>query len=118
MDSTKGIAAEKEFAMRYCDEDTAKYMGKSLLKHAREVRNYALAYCAPTGDNEYIDAESRVKYTENLERMLKELYALMLMAKYKGVSRFTNREQIEAYMEAASELLAPAKTGQQLAMMN
>ena len=95
--------------MRYCDEDTAKYMGKSLLKHAKEVYNYALAYCAPTADNEYIDTESRVKFTMNLERMLKELYALMLMAKYKGVSRFCNREQIEAYMDAASELLVPAQ---------
>ena len=105
--------------MRYCDSETAEYMGKALLKHAREVHHYALAYCAPTEDNEYIDAESRVKYMENLERMLKELYALMLMAKYKGVSRFTNREQIEAYMEAASELLTPAKTEQsQFAMMN
>jgi hypothetical protein len=96
--------------MRHCDTETAEYMGKALLKHAREVHHYALAYCAPTEDNEYIDTGSRVKYTENLERMLKELYALMLMAKYKGVSRFTNREQIEAYMEAASELLAPAQT--------
>ncbi len=105
--------------MRYCDEETAQYMGKSLLKHAREIHNYALAYCAPTEDNEYIDAESRVRYTENLERMLKELYALMLMAKYKGVSRFTNREQIEAYMEAASDLLVPAKVeSQQFAMLN
>ncbi len=105
--------------MRYCDEETAKYMGKSLLKHAREIHNYALAYCVPTGDNEYIDTESRVKYTENLERMLKELYALMLMAKYKGVSRFCNREQIEAYMEAASDLLVPAQAeAQQYAMLN
>ncbi len=105
--------------MQYCDEDTAKHMGKSLLRHARDIHNYAIAYCAPTEDNEYIDTASRVQYTENLERMLKELYALMLMAKYKGVSRFCNREQIEAYMEAASELLVPAKVeSRQFALMN
>lgn len=104
--------------MRYCDEDTAKYMGKSLLKHAREIYNYAVAYCAPTEENEYIDAASRIKFTENLERMLKELYALMLMAKYKGVSRFCNREQIEAYMEAASGLLVPAQCAAPHAMLN
>ncbi len=106
--------------MRYCDEDTAKHMGRSLLKHAREVHHYALSYCAPTEANEYIDAASRVKYAENLERMLKELYALMLMAKYKGVSRFCNREQIEAYMEAASELLVPARAepSQAVALLN
>ena len=103
--------------MRYCDEDTAKFMGKSLLKHAKEVYNYALAYCAPTADNEYIDTESRVKFTGNLERMLKELYALMLMAKYKGVSRFCNREQIEAYMDAAAELLVPTQAAPH-AMLN
>lgn len=104
--------------MRYCDEDTAKFMGKSLLKHAKEIYNYAIAYCVPTADNEYIDAESRVKFTENLERMLKELYALMLMAKYKGVARFCNREQVEAYMDAAAEVLSPAQNAPTHAMLN
>ncbi len=98
--------------MRYCDAETAEYMGKALLKHAREVHRYAVAYCAPTEDNAYIAPEARAKYAENLDRMLKELYALMLMAKYKGVSRFCNREQVEAYMESAAELLAPVQAEQ------
>ena len=92
--------------MRTCDEATAKFMGQSLTKHARAIHNYALAYCAPTRDNDYIDEESRLGFARNLERMLKEMYALMLMAKYKGVNRFCNTEQIEAYMDAAAEVIA------------
>lgn len=95
--------------MNTCDEDTAKFMAKSLLNHAREIYRYAVTYCEPSAANEYIDIERRVKFTSHLERMLKEMYALMLMAKYKGVSRFCNREQIEAYMNSAADVIAPAE---------
>ena len=38
------------------------------------------------------------------------MYALMLMARYKGVSRFCNREQIEAYMDAAADVVVTPST--------
>lgn len=100
--------------MNTCDEDTAKFMGKSLLNHAREIHRYAKAYCEPSDANEYIDVGRRAKFTGHLERMLKEMYALMLMAKYKGVSRFCNREQIEAYINAAADVIAPAEMSSDL----
>ncbi|MCD8139064.1 MAG: hypothetical protein LUE17_04675 [Planctomycetaceae bacterium] len=90
-----------------CNEETAKIMGSSLLKHAREIYRYALSYCAESPANEYMDDESRTVYRRNLDRMIKEMYALMLMARYKGVSRYCNREQVDAYVEAAYETIAP-----------
>ena len=96
--------------MKTCNEDTAKFMGKSLLKHAREIHRYALTYCEMTVDNQYIDDKRRAKFVGSLENMIEEMYNLMLMAETKGVSRFCNNEQIEAYMEAAAEIIEPAGT--------
>lgn len=92
--------------MNACDEDTAKHMGKSLLKHAREIHRYATTYCEPNANNDYLDDKRRAKFTGNLERMIENMYGLMLLAKYKGVSRYCNREQIEAYMEAAADIVS------------
>ena len=90
--------------MKTCDESTAKNVGGSLLKHARAIHNYAMAYCRPTEENEYIDESSRAAFKANLARMLKEMDGLMLLANYRGVSRFCNKEQIEAYVECAREI--------------
>ena len=97
--------------MNTCDEDIAKQMGKSLLDHARDIHNYARCYCEKTACNDYLSSDDRARFIKNLERMLKDMYALMLLAKYKGVSRFCNREQIEAYIEAAADIMAtPAES--------
>jgi hypothetical protein len=89
-----------------CSEETALFMGQSLTNHAREIHRYAQQYCHPA-NNAYMDDDTRAQYAGNLERMLNEMYSIMLMANYKGVSRVCNREQIDAHLEAAYEIIAP-----------
>lgn len=87
--------------METCDEATAKFMGEALLNHAREICRYARTYSAQTHPEPEREKFLRERYARNLTRMLKEMHALMLMAKYKGISRYCNCEQIEAYVEDA-----------------
>ncbi|MCD8350942.1 MAG: hypothetical protein LUC93_10075 [Planctomycetaceae bacterium] len=101
-----------------CSEEKAIFMGSSLLKHAKEIYRYALAYCAESAANEWMDDESRALYRRNLDRMIKDMYALMLMARYKGVSRYCNREQIDAYVDAAYETIAPQPVVDYAALWN
>lgn len=90
-----------------CDEATAKFMSEALLNHAREVSRYARTYPEVFESLPVERARDSVaKFIKNVSRMIKEFQALMLMAKYKGVTRFCNREQIEAYVENASEIVA------------
>ena len=89
-----------------CSEETALFMGQSLTHHARDIYRYARQYCHPE-NNAYMDDDTRARYAGNLGRMLDEMYSIMLLARYKGVSRFCNREQIDAYLEAAYEIIAP-----------
>ena len=93
--------------METCDEATAMFMGEALLSHAREIRRYAKTYCLPSPANQAIAEGPKRKFTRTVERMINEMHALMLMAKYKGASRFCNREQIDAYMEEARAAIAP-----------
>ncbi len=92
--------------METCDEASAKFMGEALLSHAREIHRYAKTFCLPSLANQAIAEAHKRKFTRVVERMVNEMHALLLMAKYKGASRFCNREQIEAYMDGARAALA------------
>lgn len=105
--------------MEACDETTAKVMSDALMKHAKEIQRYARTYCEPTLANLSVDAELRRKFTKTVARMLDGMQALMLLAKYKGVSRFCNVEQIEAYMdEARVAVNSPASVRQSATLLN
>ncbi len=93
--------------METCDEATAKFMGEALLSHAREIHRYAKTFCLPTLANQAVSEGNRRRFSRTVERMINEMHALMLMAKYKGASRFCNREQIDAYMDGARAAVAP-----------
>ena len=85
-----------------CDENTARFMSESLLNHAREIHRYARTYpgviaALPAGEA----AEARDRFVKNVGRMADEMEALMLMARYGGVSRCCNREQVEAHIDGA-----------------
>lgn len=88
-----------------CDENSAQIMGRSLLVHAREVHRYAVSYCASTEANSHLDVRTRSSFVQNLKRMLKDMGRLMGLARDKGVFRFCNVEQIDAYIEAASDII-------------
>ncbi|MCC8166169.1 MAG: hypothetical protein LIQ31_08460 [Planctomycetes bacterium] len=92
--------------MTHCDEDIAKNVSRSLLNHAREIYRYAKTYCQDSA-KDFLDENGRNKAVRHVDRMLKEMYALMLMARYRGVSRFCNKEQIEAYVDAAQAIVSP-----------
>ena len=92
--------------METCDEASAKFMAESLLDHAKEIYRYAKTFCEPTLANQAIDENIRKKFHRTVERMINEMHALMLMAQYKGVSRYCNQEQIEAYMDEARQAIA------------
>lgn len=88
-------------------ESTAQFMGEALLSHAREIHRYAKTFCPATGANQALGEENRRKFSRIVLRMINEMHALLLMAKYKGVSDSCNIEQIEAYMENARAALDP-----------
>ncbi len=90
-----------------CDEQTALNMSKALFDHAREVNRYARTYPAVFASLKNKDKarESIKSFIKNVTRMIKEMTALMLMARYKGVSRFCNTEQIEAIMEETQQIV-------------
>ena len=93
--------------METCDEPTAKFMGEALLNHAREIHRYARAFCLPTPANQAVSEGHKRRFFRTVERMINEMYALMLMARYKGISRFCNQEQIDAYMAEARAAISP-----------
>lgn len=88
-----------------CDEATAKFMSEALLSHAREICRYAVTYSKPLVPGAPNDPAQRERFVGRVERMQKEMYALMLMAKYKGISRYCNKEQVEAYMDETTAIL-------------
>ena len=105
--------------METCNVANAKFMAESLLSHAREICRYAKAYCEPSYANLMLDEQYRLKFTRNVDRMIKEMSSLLLLAGNKGVDRFCNREQIEAYMdEARLAIAAPASTKQSAPLFN
>lgn len=102
-----------------CDEATARSMAASLLSHAREVNRYAVTYCANTSDNDYLADDVRATFVQNLKRMLKDLQGLMLLASHKGVSRYCNVEQIDAYMDAAHNAINnPVRASENTLLLN
>lgn len=88
-------------------ESSAQFMGEALLNHARGILRYARTFCQPTGANQAIGEEHRRKFSHAVLRMVNEMHALLLMARYKGVSGSCNVEQIEAYMEEARAAIDP-----------
>ncbi len=104
--------------MEMCDEKTAKFMAESLLEHAQNIYRYAKTYSQPIYDDRQAESKLKSTFVKTVERMLKEMYALMLMAKYKGISRFCNREQIEAYMEEAEEIISAPSLSQAEPLLN
>ena len=93
--------------MNICDEKTAAFMGEALLNQAREVCRYARIYpvefrALPGRDSR----ERHQRFVASVARMVKEMRALMLMARRGGILRFCNHEQIDGYIEEAEEILA------------
>ena len=97
--------------MKTCDEETAKFMSGALLDHAKEICRYAKAYREPIFPDANMDNPVRAKFMTTVERMVKEMHALLLMAEHKGISRYCNREQIEAYMEEARAVVKSVIAG-------
>ena len=105
--------------MDHCDEAEARFMSESLLGHAREICRYAKTYCAPSLANMMVEEKHREKFARTVERMITEMRSLMLMAGVKGVARFCNREQIEAYIdEARLAVSTPARVRQSAPFCN
>lgn len=98
--------------METCNETDAKFMAESLLNHAKEICRYARTYFEP-GFFNLLPDEKRQKFIRTVERMIREMNSLMLLATFKGVHRFCNQEQIEAYMdEARLAITTPASVRQ------
>ena len=100
--------------MNVCDEKTAVFMGQALLNQAKEICRYARIY--PVEFRALPGREGRERhqrFVASVERMVKEMRALMLMARRGGILRFCNHEQIDGYIEEAEGILAhfgaPAK---------
>jgi hypothetical protein len=91
--------------MERCAEEDAKAVSAGLTLHARNIYAYAATFCLPGSANMSVAEDRRAKFRRTVRRMLKEMRALLLLARYKGVSRFCNMEQIEAYMEASNSIL-------------
>ncbi len=89
-----------------CDESTALFISEALLGHAREVNRYVKSYPSilETLPAETVRSTAKT-FLKNANRMFKELQALLLMASYKGVSRFCNNEQVDAYMEDTLQVI-------------
>ena len=105
--------------MNASNEAVAHQMSEALLGHAKEIHRYARTFCEPSQANLAIDEKQRRKFYRTVERMINEMHALLIMAKYKGVSRLCNREQIEAYMdEAQSAINDPVYAGPDFALLS
>ncbi|MDR1533492.1 MAG: hypothetical protein LBU64_00100 [Planctomycetota bacterium] len=91
--------------MEMCDEIDARIMSKALTGHARDIYRYANAFCLPSAANQEVAEGHREKFSRIVRRMLDELQALLLLARYKGISRFCNLELIEAYAEGAESAM-------------
>jgi len=91
------------------DETSAKSIAESLLGHARSVYKYADNYCRDSEFNERFDDKTRATFKTHAVRLLKDLYAMVLLAKYNGINRYCNTEQIEAYYEAGREIVENEK---------
>ena len=104
--------------MDICKEEDARFMAESLLSHAREICRYARAYCEPNAANLMIDEQQRAKFVCSVGRMVGEMGNLMLLAGRRGVSRFCNMEQIDAYMDEARRIVAVPAAVRQSAPLN
>ena len=91
--------------MEQCAEEDARIVSAGLMRHARDIYTYAATFCLPSSANLSVAENRQAKFHRTVRRMLKEMHSLLLLARYKGVSRFCNMEQIEAYMEAAGLIL-------------
>jgi hypothetical protein len=102
-----------------CDEDAAKFMSESLLDHARRIYRYAKTYSQPIHPDKVAEKKLKDVFFNNVERMIKEMYGLMYMARKRGIARFCNNEQIEAYMAEARALVSrPAYVSQASSLYN
>lgn len=86
-------------------EDTAKYVAESLLDHARSVYKYTNSYCRDDEFNARFDDRTRSNFRTQANRLVENLYSMMLLTRYNGVGDVCNLEQIEAYYESAREIL-------------
>ncbi|MDR1519618.1 MAG: hypothetical protein LBU23_05670, partial [Planctomycetota bacterium] len=75
------------------------------MRHAREIHRYANAFCLPSPANLALTGRRRENFSGVVRRMIKDMRALLLLARHKGISRFCNLEQIEAYLEGAGAAL-------------
>ena len=96
--------------MNACDEDTVKSVAESLLDHARSVYKYTESYCRDDEFNARFDGETRAAFKKHAIRLLRDLYAMTLLARRNDVNKFCNIEQVEAYYEAGRDILE-ANTG-------
>ena len=91
--------------MELCDETDARALSRALTGHARDIHRYASAFCVHSQANREVSARQRKRFAGNVWRMVEGMRALLLLARYKGISRYCNLEQIEAWMEGAASVL-------------
>jgi hypothetical protein len=96
--------------MEQCAEEDAKTVSEGLMRHTKDIYAYAVAFCLPSSANVSVAESHKMNFRRTVRRMLRELHSLLLLARYKGVSRFCNMEQIEAYMEAVDSILKSRKS--------
>ena len=98
--------------MEMCEDSKAKFMGTALLNHAKDIARYAKTYSEPFFPNIIPVDEQRDKFIKSVNRMIQEMHALLGMAQNKGIARYCNFEQIEAYIEEAVSIVeCSASTG-------
>ena len=91
--------------MELCDEIDAQALSRALTGHARDIHRYARSFCLASPANLEVSVRQRENFAANVGRMVEGMRSLLLLAKYKGISRYCNLEQIEAWMEGAAAAL-------------
>ncbi len=86
-------------------EEAIKHVAESLLDHARSVYRYTDNYCRDDEMNARFDRKTRLNFRRNARRLVDNLYAMMQLSRYNSIGDFCNLEQVEAYYDAAREVL-------------
>jgi hypothetical protein len=97
----------KEAAMNtsHTTEESIKSVAETLLDHARSVYRYTASYCQDNDGNARFDSKTRSFFRHNANRLIENLYAMLLISRRNSVGDFCNLEQVEAYYESAREVL-------------
>ena len=90
-----------------CDESTARFFAASLMRQAKDVREYARTYPAEFAARSDRDGRKWLQhFRKTANSLIEEVAALLLFTRRTPVWPHLNAEQIEAYVEDARAALA------------